>query len=83
MIDEPSSTAKNEEVPASLCRPKKEPEKAMQVRIAVSHWRELTALAREYDQTVSAFIREATEDWLRRARKVHQVDSASDKGQDI
>jgi len=75
MTDESSSTAKNEDVPASLRRPKKEPEKAMQVRIAISQWKELTDLAREYDQTVAAFVREAIEDWLRRARKARNVDT--------
>ena len=62
-----------DDVPASLRRPNKEPEKPIQVRIAISHWKELTALAREYDQTVSAFIREAIEDWLRRARKARNA----------
>jgi hypothetical protein len=74
MEDKP--TKDMSDIPASLRRPKKEPEKAIQVRIAFSQWRELTALAREYDQTVSAFIREAIEDWLRRARKARQLRDA-------
>ena len=63
------------DIPASLRRPKKEPEKAIQVRIAISHWKELTAFARDYDQDVSTFVREAIEDWLRRARKVRQTEN--------
>ncbi len=40
------------------------------LRIPLSWWEELTALAQEYNQDVSTFLREATEDWLQRARKV-------------
>jgi hypothetical protein len=76
MNDEQS---KNDDIPASLRRPKREPERAMQVRIAISQWKELRVLAREYDQTVSAFIREAIEDWLRRARKARK-DSVPEGG---
>jgi hypothetical protein len=59
-------------IPASLQRRKKEPVKSVQLRIPVSWWEELTALAQEFDQDVSTFLREATEDWLRRARQVHR-----------
>ena len=71
------------DIPASLRRRKKEPQKAIQVRIPLSQWEELTAFGRDYDQDVSTFIREAIEDWLRRARKVHQTDSSSDKRRDV
>jgi hypothetical protein len=79
MNEESSNTLKNEDVPASLRRRKKEPQKAVQVRIALSQWEELSAFARDYDQDVSTFIREAIEDWLRRARKVHQTDTSRDR----
>jgi post-segregation antitoxin (ccd killing protein) len=65
----------HDDIPASLRRRKKEPEKAMQVRIPISHWKELAALGRDYDQNVSTFIREAIEDWLRRARKARNADT--------
>lgn len=61
-------------IPASLQRKKKEPVKSVQLRIPVSWWEELAALARESDQDVSTFLREATEDWLRRARNVRRPD---------
>ena len=64
----------NDDIPASLRRGKKEPSKMVTIRIPLSWWDELSALAREYDQDVSTFVREATEDWLRRARKVHERD---------
>jgi hypothetical protein len=38
----------------------------------MSWWEELTDLAREFDQDVATFMREATEDWLKKARKVRQ-----------
>ncbi len=60
------------EIPASLQRKKKENYKLIQLRIPLSWSEELTALAREFDQDVSTFLREATEDWLRRARKLRQ-----------
>jgi hypothetical protein len=60
-------------IPASLQRKTKEPTKMIQLRIPLSWAEELTALAREFDQDVSTFLREATEDWLRRARKVYQA----------
>jgi hypothetical protein len=59
-------------IPASLQRRTKEPVKMVQLRIPLSWWEELTSLAREYDQDVSTFLREAAEDWLRRARKVRK-----------
>ena len=62
-------------IPASLQRKKKEPIKQIQLRIPQSWWEELNSLAREYDQDVSTFLREATEDWLRRARQVRRKDS--------
>ena len=57
-------------IPASLQRRKREPVKSVQLRIPLSWWEELTALGREFDQDVSTFLREATEDWLKRARLV-------------
>jgi hypothetical protein len=72
-----------EDIPASLRRAKKkEPSKMVALRIPLSWWEELSALAREFDQDVSTFLREATEDWLRRARKVHQSKPSSDKRND-
>jgi hypothetical protein len=62
-------------IPASLQRRNKEPTKSIQLRIPLSWSEELNALAREFDQNVSTFLREATEDWLRRARKVHEKDT--------
>jgi len=59
-------------IPASLQRRTKEPVKLVQLRIPLSWWEELTALAREFDRDVSTFLREATEDWLQRARKVRR-----------
>jgi len=42
----------------------------MQFRLLLS-WREdLSALAGEIDQDVSPFLRDATEDWLKKARTV-------------
>jgi hypothetical protein len=58
------------EIPASLRRKVKEPMKSVQFKIPVSWWEELSDLGREFHQDVSIFLREATEDWLRRARKV-------------
>jgi hypothetical protein len=62
-----------DDIPASLRRGKKEPKKELMVRIVLSQWEELTAFAHDYDQDVSTFVREAIEDWLRRARKVRQT----------
>jgi DNA phosphorothioation-dependent restriction protein DptG len=64
-----------DDIPASLRRRKKEPQRMVQVRIPFSHFEELTDLAREYDQDVSTFVREAIEDWLRRARKARNADT--------
>jgi hypothetical protein len=69
----------SDDIPASLRRTKKEPAKMVGFRIPLSWWEELSALAREYDQDVSTFIREAIEDWLRRARKVHQASTDTSK----
>ena len=60
-------------IPASLQCKKKEPTKALQLRLPLSWCEELTSLAREFDQDVSTFLREATEDWLKRARKVQRT----------
>lgn len=59
-------------IPASLQRRKREPVKSVQLRIPLSWWEELAALGREFDQDVSTFLREATEDWLKRARMVRR-----------
>lgn len=77
MDQESYKPIREQDIPASLRRGKKEPSKMTQVRIPLSWWEELSALARDYDQDVSTFIREAIEDWLRRARKVRQQDSNS------
>lgn len=63
----------HDDIPASLRRRKTEPQKVLYVRIAQSHWDELEEFAHEYDQDVSTFIREAIEDWLRRARKAPRI----------
>jgi hypothetical protein len=60
------------EVPASLQKKSKEPKKQIQFSIPQSWWEELTELGREFDQDVATFLREATEEWLRKARKVRQ-----------
>ena len=75
MNQESPEPIREEDIPASLRRPKKEPVRMISIRIPLSAWEELSSLAREYDQDVSTFIREAIEDWLRRARKVRQQDS--------
>jgi len=72
MNEESNEPLDNENIPASLRRGKKEPFKEVQFRIPLSWWQELTSFAREFDQDVAVFLREATEDWLRRARKVHR-----------
>jgi hypothetical protein len=56
----------------------KEPTKPIQFKIPLSWWEELSDLGREFDQDVSTFLREATEDWLRRARKVRRPDHSED-----
>lgn len=65
------------DVPASLRRRVKEPVKTVQLRIPLSWWEELTDLAREFDQDVSTFLREATDDWLEKARKVRRRHAGS------
>jgi hypothetical protein len=65
-----------DEIPASLQRKAKEPAKMVNFRIPLSWWDELSSLAREFDQDVSTFLREATEDWLRRASKVRRRDTS-------
>lgn len=67
-------TADDRDVPVSLRRRATEPTKLVQFRIPLSWWEELSGLGREFDQGVSTFLREATEDWLRRARKVNRRD---------
>lgn len=64
------------QIPASLQRRTKEPSKMVQFRIPLSWWQELSRLAREFDQDVSTFLREATEDWLRRASRVGTKDGS-------
>jgi hypothetical protein len=57
-------------VPASLQRKSKEPKRQIQFTIPLSWWEELTDLGREFDQDVATFLREATYEWLQRARKI-------------
>jgi hypothetical protein len=64
-------------IPASLQRRVREPAKLVQLRIPLSWWEELSGLGREFDQDVSTFLREATDDWLQKARKVRQRDAPS------
>jgi hypothetical protein len=67
-------------IPNSLQRRSKEPKKQIQFNVPLSWWDELTDLAREFDQDVATFLREATEDWLQKARKVRQqVGPASER----
>jgi biotin-(acetyl-CoA carboxylase) ligase len=82
MNEESKKPPNNEDIPASLRRAKKEPSTMVKFQIPLSWWEELSALAQEFDQNISTFLREATEDWLRRARKVHQTRTSSDKGAD-
>jgi hypothetical protein len=65
MNQEARSPMYDDDIPASLRRKKKEPQKMIQVRVPLSQWEELATLARDYDQDVSTFLREAIEDWLR------------------
>lgn len=60
------------DLPASLQRRIKEPARLVQFRIPLSWWEELSSLAQEFDQDVSTFLREATLDWLQRARRVQR-----------
>lgn len=64
------------DIPASMRRGKKEISKIIGLRIPLSWWYELSQLAKEYDQDVSTFIREAVGEWLQRARKVRQMDKS-------
>lgn len=77
MVTENEGTKENLDIPASLRRKGKEVTKMVTFRIPLSWWEELTSFAREYDQDVTTFLREATEDWLRRARKVRQAKSST------
>jgi hypothetical protein len=79
MNEESQKHFESDDIPASLRRRKKEPSKMIGLRLPLSWWEELSALAQEFDQDVSTFLREATEDWLRRARKVHQSTTSDDK----
>ena len=74
--DNPSDAMR---IPASLQRRKKQPAKMVGLRIPLSWWEELAALGREYDQDVSTFLREAIEDWLRRARKIRDASASAPK----
>ncbi len=64
------------EVPAYLQRMSREPKKSIQFHVPLSWWEELNELSREFDQPVVTFLREATEEWLRKARKVRQQSAA-------
>ncbi len=75
-----SSSNNDADIPTSLRRTKAEPQKMLHIRITLSQWQELADLGHEYGQDVSTFIREAIEDWLRRARKVHQPTSSTEQG---
>jgi hypothetical protein len=79
MTTEHENQPENLDIPASLRHRKKEPQKMIQVRIPLSQWEELAAFARDYDQDISTFLREAIEDWLKRARKVREVKSSTPK----
>jgi hypothetical protein len=68
--DNPSESMR---IPASLQRKTKEPIRMVTFKIPHSWWEELSALARDYDRDVSTFLREATEDWLVRARQVRKA----------
>ncbi len=59
-------------IPSSLQRRSKEPRKQIQFSVPLSWWEELTDLGREFDQDVATFLREATQEWLQRARKIRQ-----------
>jgi hypothetical protein len=73
MNEDATQSTQDNDIPASLRRQKKEPQKALMVRIALSHWEELAAFGLDYEQDVSTFVREAIEDWLRRARKARNT----------
>jgi hypothetical protein len=75
MNEESAPPLHEDAIPESLRRRRQEPQKTVQVRIPMSQWEELATFAKNYDQDYSTFLREAIEDWLRRARKVRQTDS--------
>ena len=77
MITKMESTPDEEGIPASLRRKAKEPMKTVHFSIPVAWWNQLSGLASEFDQNVSTFLREATEDWLRRATKVRTKDAGA------
>jgi hypothetical protein len=79
MMEEVGNGPETLDVPASLQRKSKEPKKQIQFNVPMSWWKELSDLSREFDQDVSIFLREATEDWLRKARKVRQQSAAADE----
>lgn len=79
-MNEHKPTDPHDDIPASLQRGNQEPYKAIHLRIPLSWWEELRSFSREFDRDMSVFLREAIEDWLRRARKVHQDDCSKDKG---
>lgn len=81
MVTENEGTTENLDIPASLQRKGKEVMKMITFRIPISWWEELVSFGREYEQDVTVFLREATEDWLRRARRVRQVDTSGKKPQ--
>jgi hypothetical protein len=72
MATEAGSAIDAVEIPASLQKRSKELKRQIQFNIPLSWWEELTDLSREFDQPVVTFLREATEDWLRKARRVRQ-----------
>jgi hypothetical protein len=78
MDEEVRNTDDENEIPTSLRRKSQEPMKSVQVRIPMSSWRELSDLGREFDRDVCIFVREAIDDWLRRARKVRQTNHPID-----
>jgi len=73
MVGKMRNIGDENEIPASLRRTVKEPTKPVQFKIPLSWWEELSDLGREFNQDVSTFLREATEDWLRRARTVRRL----------
>jgi hypothetical protein len=72
MVEGSEKASEGFTVPTSLQRRSKEPRKQIQFSVPLSWWKELTALAREFDQDVATFMREATEDWLQKARRVQR-----------
>jgi hypothetical protein len=79
MATEAGSVSDAVEVPASLQKKSKEPKKQIQFNVPLSWWEELTDLSREFDQDVATFLRKATEEWLRKARKVRQQSASGDR----